>query len=359
MPAGPYAPETSTQRAFKWTVFLGATALVVYVCVLILRPFVNVLAWSSVLAIAFYPLQQRLVRKTGRVSLSALICTIVVVIVILIPVLFITGVAIDQFLTLRDYLQSAPADDTRIRVIEPLRRAYGWLTARFGFDMAELAAWVRQNFNALARAAAEYSLAIAANITTVLVSFIFIIFATFLLLRDGDRIVDRVPDLLPFERGRSQAMLGRIRDVIYAGVYGVVVIALIQGLLCGMMFWLLGIPSAALWGVVTVLTSVLPLVGAAAVWVPGVVYLLAIGHWPQAIVLGVWGAAVISGVDNFLRPRLVGGRVGLSEFVMFFALLGGLQVFGLLGIVLGPVVFAVAGSILEVMSERPEVVARQ
>lgn len=81
------------------------------------------------------------------------------------------------------------------------------------------------------------------------------------------------------------------------------------------MFWVLGIPSAALWGMVTVLTSVLPLIGAAAVWIPGTPYLLVIGHWAQAIVLAVWGTAVISGVDNFLRPKLVGDRVGLSELV--------------------------------------------
>src|SRR5262245_11359841 len=146
-------------------------------------------------------------------------------------------------------------------------------------------------------------------------------------------------------------MLARIRDVIYASVYGVLVIAVIQGALCALMFWILSIPSAALWGVVTVITSVLPLVGSAAGWVPGTVYLLVIGRWPGAIVLGVWGGVVISSVDNFIRPRLVGERVGLSELVTFFALLGGLRVFGLVGIVMGPLLFAVAASILDVLSD--------
>ena len=98
-------------------------------------------------------------------------------------------------------------------------------------------------------------------------------------------------------------------------------------------------------------TSVLPVIGAAGVWVPGAVYLAATGHWMPAIILAVFGTAVISTVDNFLRPRLVGGRVGLSELVMFFSLLGGLQVFGVLGIVLGPVLFAIAGAILDVLSD--------
>jgi predicted PurR-regulated permease PerM len=102
---------------------------------------------------------------------------------------------------------------------------------------------------------------------------------------------------------------------------------------------------------VTVVTSVLPVIGAAGVWVPGAVYLAATGHWTLAIILAVFGTAVISTADNFLRPKLVGGRVGLSELVMFFSLLGGLQVFGVLGIVLGPVLFAVAGAIVDVLRD--------
>jgi predicted PurR-regulated permease PerM len=211
--------------------------------------------------------------------------------------------------------------------------------------------WIAQYAGELGRATAGYSLAIAANISSVIVSFVFTIFATFLLLRDGEQLVRRMLDLLPFERARSDAMLARIRDVIYASVYGVLVIAVIQGALCALMFWILGIPSAALWGVVTALTSVLPLVGSAAVWVPVSIYLVTVGRWPEAIVLGVWGGLVVGSVDNFVRPRLVGERVGLSELVTFFALLGGLRVFGLVGVVMGPLLFAVAASILEVFTE--------
>ncbi len=345
-------PSTYTQRALKWTIFLGATAVVVYLCLLVLGPFLNVIAWSSVLAITFYPVHQQLVRKTRRVSLSAFISSALVVVVFVIPLLFITGVAINELLALGGSLQRTFSDDTGVNGVQPLRRVYGWLTGRLGLDADAVVAWVRQHASELARVAAAYTMAIAASVTGAVVSFVFIVFATFLLFRDGARMVARIPDLLPFERTRSEALLVRIRDVIYGGVYGIVVIALIQGALCGGMFWVLEIPSAALWGMVTVLTSVLPLVGAAAVWVPGAVYLVVTGHWVQAVILAVWGIVVISGVDNFLRPRLVGGRVGLSELVMFFALLGGLQVFGVLGIVLGPVLFAIAASIFEVLSDR-------
>jgi predicted PurR-regulated permease PerM len=117
------------------------------------------------------------------------------------------------------------------------------------------------------------------------------------------------------------------------------------------MFWLLGVPAAALWGVVTMFASVVPFVGTAAVWVPGTVYLLMIGAWPKAIVLAVWGSAVVSSVDNVLRPRLVADRVHLSGLAMFIAMLGGLQAFGALGIILGPVLFATASEILELLRD--------
>jgi predicted PurR-regulated permease PerM len=343
-------PPMNTERALKWAIFLGATAFVVYLCLLILGPFVNILAWSAVLAIAFHPVHERLVRKTGRPALSALLVSALVVVAILIPLLFLTGLAVNQFLALRDYILQTSSGEG-LAFVEPVRRIDDWLEARVGIDTTAIIGWVRQHANELARVSAEYSLAIAANVTTVVMSFVFTIFAMFLLFRDGPRIVARIPDLLPFDNARSEALLLRIRDVIYGGVYGVVVIALIQGTLTGLIFWILGIPSAALWGLVTVLTSVIPMFGAAAVWVPGAIYLAATGRWVQMIVLTVFGTAVISGIDNFLRPRLVGGRVGLNELVMFFAILGGLQAFGVLGIVLGPVVFAIAASIVDVLSD--------
>jgi predicted PurR-regulated permease PerM len=346
-------PPTPTQRALKWTIFLGATAFIVYLCLRILAPFLNVIAWAAVLAITFYPLHRDLRQRLRRPALSALVCSAVVVVAFLIPLLFIVGVAVDQLLALGQSLQREFADQNAF-MATPVGRAYEWGMARVGLDNKAVIDWATQNASAVAGVVAGYTVAIAASVTGAIISFVFIVFAMFLLFRDGDRIVARIPDLLPFQPAQSEALLFRIRDAIHGGVFGIVVIALIQGALVGGMFWLLGIPSAALWAMVTVLTSVLPMVGSAGVWAPGVVYLIVQERWPAAIVLALSGIA-ISTVDNFLRPKLVGGRVGLSELVMFFALLGGLRLFGVLGIVLGPVLFAIAASIIDVLSARPAV----
>jgi predicted PurR-regulated permease PerM len=340
-------------RAVRWAILLAALAGTLYLCGTMLRPFTNVITWASVMTLAFYPVQRRLLTRTGRPSLSALMSTILVVVMILIPLVSIIALAINEFLALRHYLEQTFTNGLDFKSSEPLHRMADWLLRRLGLDQRRIVDAITQHATELGGVIAGFSLAFATNITGALVSSIFTIFVMFFLFRDGDRIVRRIPDFLPFERPLSEGVLLRVRDVIYACLYGVLVIAAIQGALIGVSFWILGIPSAALWGVVTLFTSVIPMLGAGAVWVPGALYLMLTGQWLKAVLLVVWGGAVISSVDNFLRPRLVGGRIGLSELVIFFSVLGGLQVFGLLGIVLGPVVFATAGALLDVLRGKP------
>jgi predicted PurR-regulated permease PerM len=333
----------------KWSVFIAAAGVVLLLCLLILRPFFGVLAWSTVLATTCYPIHHRLVRRTGRATLSAFVTSALMVLAVLVPLGFIGGIAVNQLLAVAESVREAllHPDGLSRRVTAVLTP----LTQRLGLDAGPIVAWVNEHASEWIAGAGQYTMSAAAGVGDALLSFALTAFGTFLLLRHGERLVATIPDLLPFERTRSEALLVRIRDVVYASVNGVATIATIQGVLCGGMFWLLGIPAAALWGLVTVFASMVPFVGTAGVWVPGTVYLLMTGDWPKALVLAVWGAAVVSSVDNFLRPRLVAGRVRLSGIAMFVAMLGGLQAFGALGIILGPVIFATAAAILDVLRE--------
>jgi predicted PurR-regulated permease PerM len=340
---------TIAPLVMKWSLFSAAAGVVVYLCLLILRPFFGVVAWSTVLAITCYPFHQRLVRRNGRVALSAATTSALMVLAVLVPLVFIGGVAVNQLLALGDSLRQAFLDPEGIS--RRVTAALAPLTQRLGLDPDAIVAWVSSHASEWAAGAGQYTMSAAAGVGGAILSFALIAVATFLLLRHGETLVTTIPDLLPFERARSEALLLRIRDVVHASMHGVVAIATIQGILCGGMFWLLGIPAAALWGLVTVFASMVPFVGTAGVWLPGTVYLLATGAWPKAIVLAVWGAAVVSSVDNFLRPRLVAGRVRLSGLAMFVAMLGGLQAFGALGIILGPVLFATAAAILDLLRE--------
>jgi predicted PurR-regulated permease PerM len=338
---------TIAPLVMKWSVFFAAAGVVVYLCLLILRPFFGVVAWSTVLAITCYPVHQRLLRRNGRVALSAAITSTLMVLALLVPLFFIGGVAVNQLLALRGSLRQAFLDPDGIS--RRVTAALAPLTQRLGLDAGAFVAWASAHTSEWVAGAGQYTMSAAAGVGGAILSFALIAVATFLLLRHGETLIATILDLLPFERTRSEALLLRIRDVVHASLHGVVTIATLQGVLCGGMFWLLGIPAAALWGVVTVFASMVPFVGTAAVWVPGTVYLLATGAWPKAIALAVWGAAVVSSVDNVLRPRLVAGRVRLSGLAMFVAMLGGLQAFGALGIILGPVLFATAAAILDLL----------
>ena len=333
----------------KWVAFLAAAAFLAWLCAAILRPFANVIAWASILAILCYPLHERLVRRTARVALSAFITSVVTVLACVVPLLAAGGIAAHELVLLGQSLPGAPLGG-----VEPLARAADVLSrtaAAVGFSEASVRQWIEPHLGELARRGGQYAVTVTTGLFDAVVSSALVIFAMFLLLRDGTGLVRVIADFLPFERSRNDALLVRIKDVVHASIYGVVVIAVLQGTLCGIMFAILGIPAAPLWGMLTVFVSVLPVIGAFGVWGPGTLYLVLTGAWGKAIVLAVWGTFVVSGVDNVLRPRLVAGRAGLSELAMFFALLGGLRVFGPVGIVLGPVAFATAAAIVQAIRE--------
>jgi predicted PurR-regulated permease PerM len=338
------------QRALKWTLFVAASGLIVYLCALVAWPFAGALAWSIVLSIVCYPVHVWLLKKSGRPAVSAFTTSTIVVFAIVVPLVLVAGLAAVELSGLAGSLPRVPVADHG-GPIERTTALLAWVANRVGLDGAAVAAWAGRHADELARSAGSYTLSIAATVAETVSSFALVIVAMFLLLRDAPRVLAGMIALLPFEPARSTALLLRIRDVVLGSVYGVVVISVLQGVLCGGMFGLLGIPAAALWGLVTVFASLIPAVGTATVWVPGVVYLAVGGSWLKAIVLAVWCAGVVSTIDNFLRPRLVAGRVGLGELPMFIAMLGGLRAFGLLGIVLGPVLFATAVAIVDALTE--------
>lgn len=335
----------------RWAILLGATAVAIYLCAAVLRPFLDVIAWSIVLVITFYPLHRRVLRRTRHGSFSAFISSFLAVLTILVPVLLVTALLVREVADLKNLLQERLDHTQGLTGLAPVRQVLEWLNQRFGLDIGKLSQSISQHASQITQVAAKYSVAFAGSITNLIISFVFTIFTVFYLFRDGDRLVARIPDLLPFDRLQSETLIRRTREVIEGSIYGVLVIALIQGALGTAAFIVLAVPSPVLWGVVMAVASLIPVLGTASVWAPCAIYLLLIGSWGKAVGLAIFGAFVISSVDNFIRPKLVGERVRLNELVMFFSVLGGLQVFGVLGIVLGPVLFAVTGSLIEVLRQ--------
>jgi predicted PurR-regulated permease PerM len=186
---------------------------------------------------------------------------------------------------------------------------------------------------------------------------VLVVFTLFYFFRDGENIQSAAYEMVPLRGAQWNNILSRTRDVIGATVYGVLAISAIQGTLGTFIFWALGLPSPLLWGVVMFFLSMIPMAGAFLVWVPAAIYLALIGSYVKAGILVGWGILVIGSIDNVLSPKLVGRKARLHELLIFFAVLGGLQVFGVLGLVLGPVVVAMTLALIEMAREAGQPVA--
>jgi predicted PurR-regulated permease PerM len=333
----------------RWIAVLAVTAIALYLCWLMLRPFMGVLAWAVVLVVVFYPVHKNIAHRIGRRSWSALVSCVLVVLVVLLPLTVLVAAVIQE---LSKVVPNLPSNLSQLFSQQPaiLGRLSQWMQARFGIDVLALQDFFIQQFRNLSERLLGASFSLMGNIVTSIVKAFFVLFTMYYLFRDGDKIVDRLPDALPFTREQSEALIARTQQVVSASVYGVVTIAALQGLLAGLAYWILGIPSPMLWAVLTALVCMIPVAGSFLVWLPLAIYLILTGHWTKALLLIVWGALAISTIDNLLRPKIVGNQTKLHELFIFFSVLGGISVFGLLGIVLGPVVLAITLGLLETFS---------
>jgi predicted PurR-regulated permease PerM len=329
----------------RWIGVLAATAIALYLCWLMLRPFITVLEWAAVLVIVFYPIHKRLARKIKRRGLSALLSSLLVIVILVLPFTFLTMALVNE---LSSTARNLPAQVAQL--MDPQAPITGtvskWIHDHVTVDMARSQEFVIEQLKTAGAVLLGQSLGLVGNILGAIVKVFFVIITMYYLFRDGDKIVHALPGALPLDNEQSAAIIARTSQVVSASVYGVVTIAMLQGVLGGLAFWILGVPSPILWGAVLAFVCMIPIAGSFFVWLPASIYLIMTGHWTKAVLLSLWGGLVISTVDNFLRPKLIKNQTKLHELFVFFSVLGGMSVFGLLGIVLGPVVLAITLGLL-------------
>jgi predicted PurR-regulated permease PerM len=272
-----------------------------------------------------------------------MVTTAGVVLIVLIPLTLITAAVVQQGGGAADNLHEGVK-----RLLNPESAAFKWVSQYVDLtpllDPKVLGARLATVWGAVA----NRTLGLVGGFVGGMVQVFFVLFTLYYLLRDSEVIMPAIRNSLPLTEGQADLIFERTGEVISASVNGVLVIAAIQGFLGMIAFVTLGLPSALLWGVMMFLLSTIPMAGSAIVWVPAAIFLFATGHWIKAVLLVAWGALVIGMIDNILRPRLVGKRAKLHELIIFFSVLGGLQVFGVLGLFVGPVVAAIALALVEV-----------
>jgi predicted PurR-regulated permease PerM len=327
-----------------------ALAAALYLCWLMLQPFLNVLLWASVLAVVFCPMHRRIRAGLKSATAAAAASTLLALILILVPVTLLTIAVVHELRGAAASLQGST--ELFSKGGTPL---LAWLLDRVGqyvnVDREAARQFIAERMQLWGAALASSTLIVVGGVVGAMVQTGLVMFSMFYLFRDGEGLRHTLYGILPLQRIQSRQITIRTRDMIAATIYGVLVISAIQGTLGTVIFWILGLPSPLLWGVVMFFLSMIPMAGSFLVWVPAALYLAFTGEYVRAGILAGWGILVIGSIDNFLSPKLVGQRTRLHELLIFFAVLGGLEVFGVLGLVLGPVVVAVTLALIEMVRQ--------
>jgi predicted PurR-regulated permease PerM len=343
--------------------FFTLLIIILYGAFLILTPFLTAITWAVILAIIFYPLYAWLLQiLRGRRTLAAIAVTAAITLIVIAP-----GIELVRFLTEETILlvQSVASllneEGKQEWLSRPwVRQLMGWwelVTFRlmdFNINWKQLLIQGAQNSSKFLVDRVTW---IAQNVLLFAVNFLIALVTLFFMLRDGKDFFSRMQRLLPMDQEHQERLFKNIVDAVLAVVHGSIVVGMVQGLLAGLAYHLLGVPFAVLWGVVTGFAGLLPVGGSTLVTIPASIYLFLQGETIRSFVLLAWSLGIVGTVDNVLKPLIIGNRLGLPVLLLFFGILGGLALFGALGIVLGPVIFALLRALLDVYTQeyrRPE-----
>lgn len=331
-------------------------ALITLALVLVVSSFLGALFTAVLGALLFQPLYQRLLlRWPDRRNSAAAVTLLIITFAVVIPALILSSLVIEQAAGVYAQIRSG-----QINFATYFQQVYGALPMRLQrlLDGAGLGSFERaqtqisQALSSSASTLARRALSIGANAAGFLLAFGVSLYVMFFLLRDGERIGPAVVRALPLEASIAEQLAEKFASVVRATVKGSGVVALVQGALGAITFWIVGLPAALLWGMLMVIAALLPAIGPAIIWAPVAVYLLATGAIWQAVVVVISGVVVIGLADNILRPILVGRDTGIPDWLVLVTTLGGIELVGLSGIVIGPLAGALFLTGWQILTEQ-------
>jgi predicted PurR-regulated permease PerM len=344
-------PPAGKRLSLIFLLLLAAATL--YLSFVIARPFLTPILTAALLSIAIYPPFIRMVRHIQNRTLAALLTTVLVLVALLVPPVLIANKLAQETRALYGYLkeQRSEGDGWREYLASIAERPLGWVATRTGISQEQLRQAVLDRLQSVSAALLDWAKSLAVNLTETILDTVIMLFTLFFLLRDGDKIRERLGSLLPLEPRRYNQLVETVSESVIANIYGVLAVALAQGVLAAIGYTIAGLPSVGIWSVATALFSMVPLVGSAAVWGSAVIYLLVTAQWGMALFMLAWGVGVISLADNIVRPLVLSGRVKLNTLLVFFSLLGGMRAFGVVGLFLGPIIVSVTMALLRILEE--------
>lgn len=338
---------------FFISVFFAVVALSFYLFYRLLAPFLLTICWAATFAIIFYPLYNKLEKKIKSSSLRALILTALVVLLIIGPIAYLAVALVQEAAGMVNYI-SAWIDEGKLDTILNFKNSpmYAVIESKLSpyFDLSHLDPKVilENALKTVSGIVVSQATVALTNAGRLAFQFSLMVFFMFFLFRDGQRLVDQIRSVIPMPRDKADITVDHLKTVIETTMYGGVVVALLQGFLGGMMFLILGLPSPVFWGAVMAFLAFIPILGPFLVYIPAGLILISTGHIAKGVILIAVGTAVVGQVDNFLRPLLMSGKTGMHTMLLFISIMGGVTLFGLLGIVLGPFIAAIFVSIFDI-----------
>lgn len=340
---------------FESAFFLVCLLLVGFILYLVFRPFFSIFIWACVLAVIFQPLFRILLRiLRGQRTVASLIACLVILNLIVLPVSFL-GIVVSQqslafYHNIQDSIDSGGGElAARIRDHNNNPGAQ-WilhqLAAWLGSETADLQGIATPTMNALRKFLVSKGPSLLVGAGGMFYGFLIMFVTMFFLFRDGPKIMQFVRSSNPLPSRYENEIVQKFQDISYATFFGSILTALVQGCAGALLFWALGMGTPLFWGALISLVALAPIVGAFLVWIPVSAYLMLLGHTAKGIIILAIGGLVVSSIDNILKPMIIQGRTDLHPLLVFLGVLGGIQAFGFLGILLGPLSIAIFVTLL-------------
>lgn len=343
--------EESNSRVLRRWFTVGAVVVLLVAAWLILKPMVLPIAWAAILAFLMHPLQVMLTQRfKGRRTLAASVLTALTPLAIFAPLALLSIAFAQQVAALATHLQQ----DTDLfnlaswldsREHPRIASLALWADTRLGVQVADIQAYLRSGVQEWAGTLAKSSGKAFLATAGMLLQFFLMLFILFFMLRDGELWFARLSGLLPLSRTQSSGLFTRMGKVLRAVVYGCGLTALVQGTLVSIGFAIAGLSGPIVFGVLASVLALLPFGGAALVWIPGMLYLLATGSFGWAMFMLAWGG-VVSISDNFIRPAIISRYTPVPTLLVFLGVIGGVAAFGPIGFIIGPVILVLATELL-------------
>lgn len=339
--------KPKAQTVLFFVILLGVTAAVFF----IMKPFIYAIFWAVILAGLFMPVYKKVEKKLQRPSLSATIVLILICLIFILPFGFIISLLLKESMGI---YQGISNDNSQINIyvkkmLELIK--HNPYTESLQLDDAFLTEKVTEISKSIAGYFFESLKSFTQNTLQFFVQVGVMLYALFYFIRDGQKFIETVLKLLPLEDDRDRILLEHFQKTANSTLKVTLIIGGIQGVLGGLLFLFTGIQGAILWGVVMIITAVIPVVGCALIWVPAGLLMIVTGHLWTGIFILAFGSLVISMVDHFLRPILLGKDVSMHPLLIFLSTMGGIIVFGFTGFIIGPIIMSLALAVWQMYEE--------